>query len=40
MIRRGRIKEFSARAFVLASDPRRQQIDRLWSRLAVDCLSR
>ena len=40
MIRRGRIKEFSARAFVLASDSRRKQVDRLWSRLAVDCLSR
>lgn len=39
MIRRGRIKEFSARAFVLASDSRRKQVDRLWSRLAVDCLS-
>jgi HD-like signal output (HDOD) protein len=39
MIRRGRIKEFSARAFVLASDSRRQQIDRLWSRLAVEHLA-
>jgi HD-like signal output (HDOD) protein len=40
MIRRGRIKEFSARAFVLASDSRRKQVDRLWSRLAVEFLSR
>lgn len=40
MIRRGRIKEFSARAFVLASDSRRRQLDRLWSRLAVEYLSR
>jgi HD-like signal output (HDOD) protein len=37
MVRRGRIKESSARAIVLASDPRRMQLDRLWNRLAVAC---
>jgi len=34
MVKRGRLKEASARAILLASDARRAQIDRLWSRLA------
>ncbi len=34
MVKRGRLKEASARAILLASDSRRAQIDRLWSRLA------
>lgn len=34
MVQRGRMKEFSARAFALASDTRRAQIDGLWTRLA------
>jgi HD-like signal output (HDOD) protein len=34
MVQRGRMKEFSARAFALASDSRRSQIDGLWTRLA------
>jgi HD-like signal output (HDOD) protein len=37
MVRRGRLKEASARAILLASDARRTQVDRLWSRLAVAC---
>ena len=38
MVRRGRLKEASARAALLASDSRRVQIDRLWSRLAAATL--
>ena len=38
MVRRGRLKEASARATLLASDSRRVQIDRLWSRLAAATL--
>jgi HD-like signal output (HDOD) protein len=34
MVKRGRLKEASARAILLATDARRAQIDRLWSRLA------
>jgi HD-like signal output (HDOD) protein len=37
LVKRGRLKEASARAILLASDSRRVQIDRLWSRLAVVC---
>jgi HD-like signal output (HDOD) protein len=37
MVRRGRVKESSARATLLASDSQRVQVDRLWSRLAVAC---
>jgi HD-like signal output (HDOD) protein len=37
MVRRGRVKESSARATMLASDSQRVQVDRLWSRLAVAC---
>jgi HD-like signal output (HDOD) protein len=37
LVKRGRLKEASARAILLASDSRRAQIDRLWSRLAVVC---
>jgi HD-like signal output (HDOD) protein len=35
MLQRGRIKEFSARAFVLAGDARRTQVDRIWNRLVL-----
>jgi HD-like signal output (HDOD) protein len=35
LLRRGRIKEYSARAFVLTSDARRRQIDRIWTRLVL-----
>jgi hypothetical protein len=34
MVQRGRMKEYSARAFALASDSRRAQIDALWTHLA------
>jgi HD-like signal output (HDOD) protein len=34
MVKRGRIKESSARAILLAGDDRRMQIDRVWNRLA------
>jgi HD-like signal output (HDOD) protein len=37
MVKRGRLKEASARAILMASDSRRAQIGRLWSRLAVVC---
>jgi HD-like signal output (HDOD) protein len=37
MVKRGRLKEASARAILMASDSRRVQIGRLWSRLAVVC---
>lgn len=38
MIRRGRVKEASARATLLASDSQRVQVGRLWSRLAASTL--
>jgi HD-like signal output (HDOD) protein len=34
MVKRGRVKESSARAILLAGDDRRRQIDRVWNRLA------
>jgi HD-like signal output (HDOD) protein len=39
LVNDGRMRELSARAIVLADDPRRPQIDRLWSRLAVTHLA-
>jgi hypothetical protein len=33
MVKRGGVKESSARATVLAVDDRRMQVDRVWSRL-------
>ena len=39
LVNRGRMRELSARAIVLADDPRRPQIDRLWSRLALKHLA-
>ncbi|HEX6638235.1 MAG TPA: HDOD domain-containing protein [Steroidobacteraceae bacterium] len=38
MVRRGRVKETSARATVLASGSQRMQMDRLWGRIAASCL--
>lgn len=38
MVRRGRVKEASARATLLASDTRRMQVDRLWNRIAASTL--
>ncbi len=38
MIRRGQVKEASARATLLASDSQRVQVDRLWSRIAASTL--
>jgi HD-like signal output (HDOD) protein len=35
LVKRGHIRELSARAIVLADDHRRTQVDRLWSRLAI-----
>lgn len=40
MVRHGKLKEASARATLLASDPRRVQVDRLWGRLAAVSLKR
>jgi HD-like signal output (HDOD) protein len=40
LMSRGRLKESSARATVLASDTRRAQIDRVWGRLAATATSR
>jgi HD-like signal output (HDOD) protein len=39
LVNRGRMRELSARAIVLADNQRRPQIDRLWSRLAVTHLA-
>ena len=38
MVKRGRLKEAAARASVLASDPKRAQADRIWTRLATAVL--
>jgi HD-like signal output (HDOD) protein len=35
LVNRGRLRELSARAIVLADDQRRVEVDRLWSRLAI-----
>jgi hypothetical protein len=35
LVNRGHMRELSARAIVLADDQRREQVDRLWSRLAI-----
>jgi HD-like signal output (HDOD) protein len=35
LVNRGQMRELSARAIVLADDHRREQVDRLWSRLAI-----
>jgi HD-like signal output (HDOD) protein len=35
LVQRQRLREFAARAFVLAGDPRRKQVDRLWTRLVL-----
>lgn len=35
LVNRGHMRELSARAIVLADDHRREQVDRLWSRLAI-----
>jgi len=35
LVNRGHMRELSARAIVLADDQRRDQVDRLWSRLAI-----
>jgi len=35
LVNRGHMRELSARAIVLADDPRRAPVDRLWSRLAI-----
>jgi HD-like signal output (HDOD) protein len=35
LVNRGHMRELSARAIVLADDPRRVELDRLWSRLAI-----
>jgi hypothetical protein len=34
LVNEGQMREFSARALVLADDHRRSEVDRLWSRLA------
>ena len=38
MVRRGQVKEASARATLLASDSQRMQVDRLWNRIAASTL--
>jgi HD-like signal output (HDOD) protein len=35
LVNEGQMREFSARALVLADDHRRSEVDRLWSRLAI-----
>jgi HD-like signal output (HDOD) protein len=35
LVKRGHMRELSARAIVLADDHRRAEVDRLWSRLAI-----
>jgi hypothetical protein len=35
LVNRGHMRELSARAIVLADDPRRAEVERLWSRLAI-----
>ncbi len=39
LVNRGHMRELSARANVLADDDRRAQVDRLWSRLAIQHLA-
>ncbi len=39
LVNRGHMRELSARAIVLADDDRRAQVDRLWSRLAIQHLA-
>lgn len=35
LVNHGQMRELSARAIMLADDPRRTEVDRLWSRLAI-----
>jgi hypothetical protein len=35
LVNRGHMREFSARAVVLADDHRQAEVDRLWSHLAI-----
>jgi HD-like signal output (HDOD) protein len=39
LVNHGHLRELSARAIVLADDERRAQVDRLWSRLAIQHLA-